>query len=67
VCSIWADRNAFIAPDTTLGIDKELRKWVYRFRVVAPLAMETTAFKEDGCANTRPVMDCKPLDIKNPS
>jgi len=67
VSPVGADADTGVASNTALGSDEEFRKWVYRFGVVAPLALETAAFKEDSGANTRSIMYRKPLDIENPS
>jgi hypothetical protein len=40
---------------------------MYRFWVVAPLALKTAAFQEDGRANAWSIMYREPFDIKNPS
>jgi hypothetical protein len=39
---------------------------MYRFWVVAPLALKTAAFKEDGRANAWSIMYRESFDIKNP-
>jgi hypothetical protein len=50
---------------TPVFIQEDFRHRFYAFRIVTPLAIERTPFEENGCSNTRTIMDSVSFDIED--
>ena len=60
-----ADGNAFAAHRAFAGIEQQFRFEGLRLGIVAPEAMQRTAFDEDYGPDPRPVVDTELLYIEN--
>lgn len=63
--SCRADVEARETPDTTAGIVGDLRTEGDCLRVVAPAALQRTAFQEDGRADAGTIVQRAPLNVEN--
>ena len=59
--------DALAAADASFGEEKDRRRGIQTFRIVAPPALHGTAFEEDRGADSRAVMDRVPLDVEHDS